>query len=227
MLREDMGYNVKVKKLVVKGLYGRYNYDVHFNEELTFLLGANGSGKTTILDMLSSIITGELYRLNNYEFDTIELNYLNKEDKQDAPNTIIITSTDDGDMELNFNDEHHKLYYLEHDSDVSHRLKRIKYFREYPVLEEIRGLFPFIYLPLNRKSGRNIPLFGRKAQRRDAYSYAEHNERYIYDVDDALHEAQLIISRAWQGVSQIKQKLDREFGLTEKLHESIALEEKT
>ena len=63
MLREDRGYNVKVKQLVVKGLYGRYNYDVHFNEELTFLLGANGSGKTTILDMLLSIITGELYHL--------------------------------------------------------------------------------------------------------------------------------------------------------------------
>ena len=50
-----------INRLEIKGLHGIYNYNVAFKEDLTFIYGENGCGKTTILDIVSSIVTGRLY----------------------------------------------------------------------------------------------------------------------------------------------------------------------
>lgn len=53
--------NMIIKRLEIKNLHGIYNYNVSFNDDLTFIFGENGCGKTTILDIVSSIVTGRLY----------------------------------------------------------------------------------------------------------------------------------------------------------------------
>lgn len=64
---------MELKQLIIHGLYGRYDYDVKFNSDMTFLYGKNGCGKTTILNIVESIITGEIYKLFDYNFISIEL----------------------------------------------------------------------------------------------------------------------------------------------------------
>ena len=64
-----------IKRLKILHLHGMYNYDVRFNNELTFIYGENGCGKTTIIDIVSSIVTGRLYSLFAYKFDEIQLFY--------------------------------------------------------------------------------------------------------------------------------------------------------
>lgn len=54
------GGNMLIKRLKVKELHGLYDYDVTFNDDLTFIFGENGCGKTTILNIVSSIVTGKL-----------------------------------------------------------------------------------------------------------------------------------------------------------------------
>ncbi|MFK4946531.1 MULTISPECIES: hypothetical protein [Lactococcus] len=39
---------MKLENLFIEKLHGIYNYDVDFNEDITFLYGSNGCGKTTI-----------------------------------------------------------------------------------------------------------------------------------------------------------------------------------
>ena len=64
-----------INRLELKGLHGIYNYSVAFRENLTFIYGENGCGKTTILDIVSSIVTGRLYNLFRYKFDELTLSY--------------------------------------------------------------------------------------------------------------------------------------------------------
>ncbi|MGX5746206.1 AAA family ATPase [Bacillus toyonensis] len=63
---------MKIKRLKIEGLFER-NYDIDFYEDITLLYGVNGCGKTTILNILSTIISGDLYNLKRYDFKSLEL----------------------------------------------------------------------------------------------------------------------------------------------------------
>jgi len=63
-----------IKHLVVTGLYGKFDFDLDFNEDLNILTGRNGSGKTTILKLLWYLISGNLERITpEIRFDTVEI----------------------------------------------------------------------------------------------------------------------------------------------------------
>ena len=55
-----------IERLKIFKLYGQRNYDVQFDSQLTFLYGANGCGKTTVLNILTAIVTGKIYDLVDY-----------------------------------------------------------------------------------------------------------------------------------------------------------------
>lgn len=63
---------MKIEGIKIKGLYGS-DYDLLFNDDLSILYGANGSGKTTILEFLSAVCSGKIQNLFSYEFDKIKL----------------------------------------------------------------------------------------------------------------------------------------------------------
>ena len=58
---------MKITRFQIKELHGIFDYDVRLNEDLTFIYGENGSGKTTVLNMLDSVVSGEVYKLFNYK----------------------------------------------------------------------------------------------------------------------------------------------------------------
>ena len=63
-----------IKRLVVKGLHGKFDFDLAFNEDLNILTGKNGSGKTTILKLLWYLISGNLHRITSeMRFDIAEI----------------------------------------------------------------------------------------------------------------------------------------------------------
>ena len=64
---------LKIKKLEVIKLYNMYDYNIEFNDDITFLHGKNGCGKTTILNIITYIITGRIYKLFSYDFEKIIL----------------------------------------------------------------------------------------------------------------------------------------------------------
>lgn len=52
---------VQMKRIVLKGLFGRFNYDIDFMDDgLTLLTGPNGFGKTTILLIIEALSNGVL-----------------------------------------------------------------------------------------------------------------------------------------------------------------------
>lgn len=65
---------MKISRLIVKGLFGLYNYDIDFRcqgENFTVLTSPNGYGKTTLLRIVNSLNVRRLYYLYGLKFEKI------------------------------------------------------------------------------------------------------------------------------------------------------------
>lgn len=142
---------MRLSNLVVKKLYGNYDYDVSFNEDVTLIYGMNGCGKTTILNIITAIITGTLYNLFSYKFENVSLTYYDEIDQKNKFNIIISKKSDDI-LEVIFNGKPTNISKLQLSEDQRRRTTGIEilYFEEYPILNDIRREFNYVYLALNR-----------------------------------------------------------------------------
>lgn len=72
---------MKIKKFTTINMYGYLNLNVDFNDDLTFLTGINGSGKTSIVRGIVSLLKPSFKDLINIKYDLIkvELEYNNKQ----------------------------------------------------------------------------------------------------------------------------------------------------
>ena len=138
--------------LYVKKLYGHYSYKVKFNSDITLLYGMNGCGKTTILNIITAIITGNIFRLFSYEFEEIELTYFDENNAR-LSNSIIIKREDE-QLKITFKNIDRAIVKLQIPEDRRRRIdsEESRYFEEYPILSEIKKEFNYVYLALNRAS---------------------------------------------------------------------------
>jgi len=72
---------MKIKKFTTINMHGYLNLNVDFNDDLTFLTGINGSGKTSIVRGIVSLLKPSFKDLSNIKYDLIkvELEYKNKQ----------------------------------------------------------------------------------------------------------------------------------------------------
>ena len=73
-----------IKRIRIEKLHERHDYEIDFDPKLTFLYGANGCGKTTVLNILAAIVTGKLYNLVDYKFENFEFFYLESKEKEQS-----------------------------------------------------------------------------------------------------------------------------------------------
>jgi len=66
---------MKIKNLTVDKLYGHINKNIDFNSDLTILVGINGAGKTSILNLINWLISPSLPHLCVTEFKSISLTF--------------------------------------------------------------------------------------------------------------------------------------------------------
>jgi predicted ATP-binding protein involved in virulence len=64
---------MKLVRFTGSGIHGYLTIDVTFNEQLTFITGINGSGKTSTLNAIVALISPDLRILANLEFTEITL----------------------------------------------------------------------------------------------------------------------------------------------------------
>lgn len=144
---------MKLIGLNVTRLYGCFDYSVTFNADVTFIYGMNGCGKTTILNITEAIITGQLFKLFDYEFSKIQLLYAKNRDIKKTKKIEIKFFKQS--IIVNFNSCEKEIKKLIN-SDDSRSLERSArdvfrlYFEEYPILLKIKETFNYVYLPLNR-----------------------------------------------------------------------------
>lgn len=184
------GLRMKLNKIIVEKLHNYYDYTVNFNTDVTFLYGENGCGKTTLLDIITSIITGELYHLFGLNFKQITLFYTNNDTVQN-----IVISYNDQNILVKFLDNQHTLERLTVDSLREERSDDL-YFRKYEFLLDIKKCFTSVYLPLNRKNSNNEykSMYYRKYVTTANYFSDRQYDRFLYEVLEIIREKYTEIS---------------------------------
>ena len=172
---------MKLKKLIVKKLHDAYDYSVDFNNDITFLYGMNGCGKTTVLNITEAIITGRLFKLFEYKFEMVSLQYY--ETKQDSVfYNIVITMKDRKNIFVKYDGVEERIEFIRLDLDQrrSSNVDEIakQYFDKYPILKDIRKSFNYVYLPLNRTIGFRNPISYFDSE----YSYYYYPRQYRYEL---------------------------------------------
>ena len=146
-------YYMKLKSLSVKKLHGAYDYYVDFNSDVTFVFGTNGCGKTTILNITEAIITGMLFKLFQYKFNNITLEYYKTKGEKEIKE-IVISQDKNKTLSIKYDEQVYSFGYISLDSDQrrSNDIREVTqiYFKKYPILKKIHNSFNYVYLPLNR-----------------------------------------------------------------------------
>ncbi len=209
--------NMKIKNFKIEKLHDYIDYDIKFNNDVTFLYGDNGCGKTTVLNIITSIITGKIYELLTYKFKSITLIYSSQE--SNSLESIYLEMNNDGEIVLTYNDEKHiietlHVRMLQEQSEIERF-----YFNEYKVFSDIKNKFNYIYLPLNRHGFINNELkmdFRLKRRMRidniEMYS-SDNTLNYVsFLVKDSCNKINFKLSRINENFSQeiLKSFLDVE-----------------
>ena len=67
---------MKIKKLIVRGLFHTFDHEIRFNNGgVVIIIGENGIGKTTLLQIINSIFTKKFDFLFSIDFDSIEIDF--------------------------------------------------------------------------------------------------------------------------------------------------------
>lgn len=62
--KETIAEQKYIKHIHIEEIWGKHNVDFDLNEDVNILTGVNGVGKTTILDIIYSIVS-DRYRVSN------------------------------------------------------------------------------------------------------------------------------------------------------------------
>lgn len=73
---------MKITKFTATNVHGYLNYEIDFEDRLTYLIGINGTGKTSVLKLILGLISPSFNYLNNIEFESIELQCCDEKNKE-------------------------------------------------------------------------------------------------------------------------------------------------
>lgn len=208
---------MKITRFTIKALHGFFDYDVNLNEDITFLFGENGNGKTTVLSMLDHVISGELYKLFDYEFKNITV-FFKENDKthseaqyENSVKVHLKSSKKQSIKELivKFKGEEASIKYdrdyaRESDFFESSFDIRQRFFDSFKLAEEIKDCFNYLFLPLNR--------LNYKINDHDIMDFrmirnkSMHNPNYFFNNSESMHSVEQLVN---ESVSKINSSINK------------------
>ncbi|RWT67563.1 AAA family ATPase [Aeromonas caviae] len=57
----------------IRNLWGNQDIDISFNDKTNFIIGVNGTGKTTLINLLAAVLTLDFEKLLRIEFDSVDI----------------------------------------------------------------------------------------------------------------------------------------------------------
>lgn len=67
--------SVKISRFAIRGLYDERDIEIPFEDEVKILVAENGYGKTTVLNALYGVMSGNLSKLRKINFNSIEIDF--------------------------------------------------------------------------------------------------------------------------------------------------------
>lgn len=203
-----------IKSMTIKKLHKVYNYDLKFNKDITILYGENGSGKTTILSILETILTARIWELFDINFEQIILQGQDDHDNKDYSVSILRDIDKENGLYLELeisesgNKNSDKIYQntissLKISSNTSIEFREIV--SVYPIIEDIKMVFNELYLPINR-----VPW----SMREDRIFQGDYRRNISSDdqnIDNSLKHAMNLIERENRIIESRKNRYNQEF----------------
>lgn len=208
---------MKIKSFKGHGVRGYMDFDITFNDGVSFLIGINGSGKTTVLKLISGLITPSFIDLVQIEFRSLELIIENKTNNTEI---IIGCIKSGGELKLGINDLKTRLaipvMFEKGNYPTDYVIEKLRTdmmrFEDDVVVRKIKELKTPLFLGLNRRTiehlnNPNPEIF---QVRRRHYS----NIDYLLDsdyVDTALNDIQELFNQATLKNTQSQYQLHDNF----------------
>jgi predicted ATP-dependent endonuclease of OLD family len=82
-----------IEKVNIKSFWGDKTVNIKFKKQENFLIGVNGSGKTTIINLIVSVLDANFNVLDNAQFDSIAI-FLTPTEKKKKKSRIVVTKKD-------------------------------------------------------------------------------------------------------------------------------------
>jgi predicted ATPase len=60
-----------IDSITINALWGEFTVSFHCDRKFNFLIGENGTGKTTVINLIAAVLTGDFERLDKTEFEKI------------------------------------------------------------------------------------------------------------------------------------------------------------
>lgn len=90
---------MKIKRFIGKKVWGYMDFDISFNDGLNFLIGVNGTGKTTVLRLLRGLLMPNLEVLQKIKYDSLFVEYIS-----DVNERIVQVKADNAILSINTSD---------------------------------------------------------------------------------------------------------------------------
>jgi len=213
---------MKLIKFNATAVYGYLNPSIKFNEDITFLAGGNGCGKTTIIRLIQSIFSLSVKELNSIPFSSLDLQYTDKgivniiSANVTEKSIKINVGNDLGDLHLPkinmeefegiYPNESERERLLEGGYDSS-----LMEMREHPVFKYIMNLESPFVLGLERR-GLERPVHGMVSERARYISRIPQARRRQFKGTLALGltETQLMVQDAFKRIKNIHDRNSQE-----------------
>jgi predicted ATP-dependent endonuclease of OLD family len=133
----------KIKSVKIENFWGDKTVTLKFNENINFLIGVNGSGKTTIINLIAACLNADFITLDKAQFSKIRVDFFSdseikndttyievtKQDKDDSPYPNIIFTIKLPEQQkpqsYKLNDLEEEFYYRYSKDILRHRVKMI------------------------------------------------------------------------------------------------------
>ncbi len=193
---------MKLRRFIGKNVRGYMDFDISFRDSVTFLIGINGSGKTTVLKLLSGLLTPSFLDLVQIEFSEIQLfceSTSSKESiliacsKKEEKIVLKYKSSNNAYFEdtIQYASQSFKDLRIEREYINVERINRyLLDFEEYNVVQKIRQLKTPLFLGLNR---RVVEIHKFSSFERENVSMSRRRQKldFMFDsVDEALNDIQ-------------------------------------
>ncbi len=84
-----------IKSVKIDNFWGKYEALASLNTDVTILIGDNGSGKTSYMNLLNASLSVDVYKLSELDFKCIKIKILDGRSKKEKTITISKEKDDD------------------------------------------------------------------------------------------------------------------------------------
>ena len=174
-----------IESFKIEKLWGYRNIDLAFNNDVNILIGPNGSGKTTILNLLHAILSGNPRSVLNFDFEQAKIGL--KSFKGNSVHTIKV-DVEGGLLKVKVGQKQHSTFI-----DISSREESIRSSLRYihekdnfirSILSEyidgeLTPLVPLVWLPVSRRLPATEDEEGKYTRREPLESVDLHLEELL------------------------------------------------